>query len=158
MFFPKFFYMTKTTPFSPVLHVFAPLNDVRTYSARSWKTTLITWIFGWAWYPPWHSSAPPPPPGVISYYPPPIPSYINIFEALLQNREQLSDTLGKMSFWYHCKEHMFSFNLKSKPSSYSYFLRYDNFCMCKTINSFSGSVILRKGLLSFLFLFGFDRL
>ena len=25
-----------------------------------WKTTLITWIFGRAWYPPWHSSAPPP--------------------------------------------------------------------------------------------------
>ena len=49
-----------------------------------------------------------------------------------------------MSFWYHCKEHMFSFNLKSKPSSYSHFLRYDNFCMCKTINSFSGSGILRK--------------
>ena len=89
---------------------------------------------------------------VISCYPPPIPSYINIFEALLQNRQQLSDTLGKMSFWYHCKEHMFSFNLKSKPSSYSYFLRYDNFCMCKTINSFSGSGILRKRPLSFPFL------
>ena len=23
------------------------------------KTTLITWIFGWAWYPPWHLSGPP---------------------------------------------------------------------------------------------------
>ena len=49
----------KTHPFLPILHVFAPLNDVRTYSAWSWKTTLITWIFGRAWYPPWHSSAPP---------------------------------------------------------------------------------------------------
>ena len=51
MFFPKFAYMTKTHPFLPILHVFAPLNDVRTYSAWSWKTTLITWIFGRAWYP-----------------------------------------------------------------------------------------------------------
>ena len=47
------------TPFFPILHVFAPLNDVRAYSALSWKTTLITWIFGRAWYPPWH-----PGPGV----------------------------------------------------------------------------------------------
>ena len=51
--------MTKNTPFFPILHVFAPLNDVRAYSVWSWKTTLITWIFGQAWYPPWHSSAPP---------------------------------------------------------------------------------------------------
>ena len=51
MFFPKFVYMTKNTPFFPILHVFAPLNDVRAYSAWSWKTTLITWIFGRAWYP-----------------------------------------------------------------------------------------------------------
>ena len=28
-----------------ILHVFAPLNNVRTYIAWSWKTTLITWIF-----------------------------------------------------------------------------------------------------------------
>ena len=60
MSFPKFVYMSKNTPFFPILHVFAPLNDVRAYSAWSWKTTLITWIFGQAWYPPWHSSAPPP--------------------------------------------------------------------------------------------------
>ena len=59
MFFPKFVYMTKNTPFFPIFHVFAPLNDVRAYSAWSWKTTLITWIFGRAWYPPWHSSGPP---------------------------------------------------------------------------------------------------
>ena len=58
----QFVYMTKNTPFFPILHVFAPLNDVRAYSAWSWKTTLITWIFGQAWYPPWHSSAPLPPP------------------------------------------------------------------------------------------------
>ena len=61
MSFPKFVYMTKNTPFFPILHVFAPLNDVCAYSAWSWKTTLITWIFGRAWYPPpppWHSSGP----------------------------------------------------------------------------------------------------
>ena len=51
MFFPKFVYLTKNTPFFPILHVFVPLNDVRAYSAWSWKTTLITWIFGRAWYP-----------------------------------------------------------------------------------------------------------
>ena len=37
--------MTKNTPFFPILHVFAPLNDVRAYIALSWKTTLITWFF-----------------------------------------------------------------------------------------------------------------
>ena len=37
--------------FFPILHFFAPLNDVRAYSTWSWKTTLITWIFGRAWYP-----------------------------------------------------------------------------------------------------------
>ena len=64
MSFPKFVYMTKNTPFFPILHVFALLNDVPTYIAWSWKTTLITWIFGRAWYSPWHSSAPPPPPRI----------------------------------------------------------------------------------------------
>ena len=59
--FPKFVYMTKNTPFFPILHVFAPLNDVRAYSAWSWKTTLITWIFGRAWYP--LDIRVPPPPG-----------------------------------------------------------------------------------------------
>ena len=29
----------------PILHVFAPLNDVRAYIAWSWKVTLITWFF-----------------------------------------------------------------------------------------------------------------
>ena len=37
---------------------FAPLNDVRTYSAWSWKTTLITWVFGRAWYPLWYDCPP----------------------------------------------------------------------------------------------------
>ena len=59
MSFSKYVYMTKNTPFFPILHVFAPLNAVRAYSGWSWKTTLITWIFGRAWYPPWHSSGPP---------------------------------------------------------------------------------------------------
>ena len=59
MSFPKFVYMTQNTPFFPILHVFAPLNAVRAHSAWSWKITLITWIFGRAWYPPWHSSGPP---------------------------------------------------------------------------------------------------
>ena len=30
---------------------FCTLNDVHTYIAWSWKTTLIAWFFGWAWYP-----------------------------------------------------------------------------------------------------------
>ena len=38
--------MTKNTPFFPrILHVLAPLNDVRAYIAWSWKTTPITWFF-----------------------------------------------------------------------------------------------------------------
>ena len=68
MFFPKFVYMTKNRPFFPILHVFAPLNDVRAYSAWSWKTTLLTWIFGRAWYPPWHSSGPPGVPFLFFLY------------------------------------------------------------------------------------------
>ena len=36
----------------PILHVFAPLNDVSVYTAWSWKTTLM-WIFyeDDGWYP-----------------------------------------------------------------------------------------------------------
>ena len=49
----------KTHPFFPILHVFAPLNDVRAYIALSWKTTLITWIFLRGWYPTWNTSGPP---------------------------------------------------------------------------------------------------
>ena len=59
MTFPKFVYVTKNTPLFPILHVFAPLNDVRAYIAWSWKTTLITRIFWRAWYPPWYLSARP---------------------------------------------------------------------------------------------------
>ena len=39
---------------------FCTLNVVRAYSAWSWKTTLITWIFGRAWYPLDVRVAPPP--------------------------------------------------------------------------------------------------
>ena len=49
----------KTHLFFPILHVFAPLNDVRAYSAWSWKTTIITWIFGRAWYPGLTFECPP---------------------------------------------------------------------------------------------------
>ena len=66
MFFPKFVYMTKNTPFFSILHVFAPLNDVRAYSAWSWKTTLITWIFGRAWYPPLTFEWPPQGRGLVT--------------------------------------------------------------------------------------------
>ena len=37
--------MTKNIPFFPILHIFAPLNDVRVCIAWSWKSNLITWIF-----------------------------------------------------------------------------------------------------------------
>ena len=53
----KFVNMTKNIPFFPILHVFAPLNDVRTYIALSWKT--ITWIFLRGWYPTSDTSGPP---------------------------------------------------------------------------------------------------
>ena len=61
MSFPKFVNMTKNTPFFPILHVFAPLNDVSVYTAWSWKTTLM-WIFyeDDGWYPTSNTSAPPP--------------------------------------------------------------------------------------------------
>ena len=58
---PKFVNMTKNIPFFPILHVFAPLNDVRAYIASSWKTTLITWFFLRGWYPTSDTSGPPPP-------------------------------------------------------------------------------------------------
>ena len=59
MSFPKFVNMTKNnTPFFPILHVFAPLNDVRAYTAWSWKTTLITWICLRGWYPTSNTSGP----------------------------------------------------------------------------------------------------
>ena len=45
MSFLKFVSLTKNTPLFPILHVIAPLNDVRAYIAWSWKTTLIMCIF-----------------------------------------------------------------------------------------------------------------
>ena len=48
----------KNTPFFPILHVFAPRNDVRTYIVWSWKATLITWIFLRGWYPTSNTSDP----------------------------------------------------------------------------------------------------
>ena len=59
MFIQKFVNMTKNIPFFPILHVFAPLNDVRAYIALSWKTTLITWFFLRGWYPTSDTSGPP---------------------------------------------------------------------------------------------------
>ena len=51
----------KTYPFFLILHVFAPLNDIRAYIAWSWKTTLVTWIFFLrGWYPTSDTSGPPP--------------------------------------------------------------------------------------------------
>ena len=41
-------------------------------------------------------------------------------------KQGTSDILGEMRFWYHCTEHMFSFNLITKSSSYTYFLNYDH--------------------------------
>ena len=61
MFFPKFVYMTKNTPFFPNFGRFsAPLNDALAYSAWSWKTTLITWIFWTSLIPPLTFECPPP--------------------------------------------------------------------------------------------------
>ena len=50
----------KIHPFFQFCTFFAPLNDVCAYITWSWKTTLITWIFGWAWYP-LDIRVPPPP-------------------------------------------------------------------------------------------------
>ena len=61
MSFPKFVNMTSNKLFFPILHVFAPLNDVHVYIAWSWKTTLITWFFWRGWYPTSNTSASPPP-------------------------------------------------------------------------------------------------
>ena len=59
MSFPKCVTMTKNTPMFQILHIFAPLNNVRAYIAWSWKTTLIMWLFLRAWYPTSNTSAPP---------------------------------------------------------------------------------------------------
>ena len=57
--FPNLSIWPKTHPFFQFCTFLHPLNDVCAYIAWSWKTTLITWIFGQAWYPPWHSSSHP---------------------------------------------------------------------------------------------------
>ena len=56
LFFPKFMTITKTHLFFPMLDVFAPLNDVHTWS---WKTALITCFLLQWWYLPWNTSPPP---------------------------------------------------------------------------------------------------
>ena len=61
MFFPKFVYMTKNTPFFPILHVFAPLNDVRAYSAWSWKNNPNYVNFWTSLIPPLTFEWPPGP-------------------------------------------------------------------------------------------------
>ena len=58
-FFQNLWPWPKTQPFLPILHVFVPINDVCTYTAWSWKSTLITWIFLWGWYPTSNASGPP---------------------------------------------------------------------------------------------------
>ena len=68
MSFPKFVNMTKNTPpfFSPILHVFALLNNVLAYIAWSWKTTLITFFFRGLGYIQLQIQVFPPPPGHAS--------------------------------------------------------------------------------------------
>ena len=98
----------KTQPFFPILHVFAPLNDVRAYSAWSWKTTLITWIFGRAWYPPWHSSGPP---GIMIYH---VPTKYKIFlsKGVLSpcNHRQGASSLDPCTSLTECPSHNSKFN------------------------------------------------
>ena len=55
-------YDQKHTRFTPILQVFAPLNDVRAYIAWSWKTILTTWRFFFprGWHPTSNTSASPP--------------------------------------------------------------------------------------------------
>ena len=63
-----------------------------------------------------------------------------------------------MSFWYHCKEHIFSFNLIPKSSSYSYFLRYDYLCIkprAVSLEVWFWEISLK---VSYSHSFGFDRL
>ena len=73
---------------------------------------------------------------------------------------ETSDLLGIISYWYHCKEYTFNFNLIPKSISYPYFLRYDHLCIRQTLSGFSGSVILRNQPLkvSYSYSFGFYRL
>ena len=51
MFFPKFVYMTKNTPFFSNFARFCTPKRCTRVQCLVLKTTLITWIFGRAWYP-----------------------------------------------------------------------------------------------------------
>ena len=52
----------KTYPLFPILHIFAPRNNVGVHIAYSWKTSLITWFFFLrGWYPTLNTSALTPP-------------------------------------------------------------------------------------------------
>ena len=71
MSFPKFVNtcMTKNTPFFPILHVFAPLNDVRTLPGPENNPNYVNFFtrmisnFKYKWPPP------PPPPGCVLQLP-----------------------------------------------------------------------------------------
>ena len=56
------------------------------------------------------------------------------------SKQGTSDILGKMNFWYNCKEHT-----NKSSSNSSYFLKYNHFC----ISVLSGSVIWRHQPLNF---------
>ena len=65
-----------------------------------------------------------------------------------------------MSFWYHCKEHTFSFNVIPKSSSYSsYFLRYARLCK-RHLKRFLWKCDFEKWTfkVSYSYSFGFNRL
>ena len=65
MSFPKFVNMTKNTPFFPILHVFASLNDVRAYvHCLVLKNNPNYMNFFTRWYPT--SIQVPPPPRALS--------------------------------------------------------------------------------------------
>ena len=64
-----------------------------------------------------------------------------------------------MSFWYHCEEPIFSFNLIRKSSSYSsYFSSYDHLCL--RLKQFLWKCEFEKSAfrVSYSYSFGYDRL
>ena len=53
-----------------------------------------------------------------------------ICEACEPTKQGRSDSLGKISFWYHCKQHTCSLSLIPKSSLYPcHILRYDHLCI-----------------------------
>ena len=59
-------------------------------------------------------------------------------------KQETSDFLDKINFWYYCKEHTFSFNLIPELSPNScYFFEIWPF-VYKIVSGFSGIVILRN--------------